>query len=127
MKALSLLILLLTFPLLTYATPKGPADTKRRANWCESKLSKCIEDAQQDCDDTWSSTASTELALCKASEVNACKNTYGSTSDCLTRDRTNPAFKKPSAANSDNVVKAPRVKPRPKKPKKNSEKNKKAR
>jgi len=73
----------------TYAAIKGKAGTVTRSTWCEIKLSSCIGDANSTCDETWPGTSVQDTngrSLCKSSEVATCKNSYGSTSDCMTRD-----------------------------------------
>lgn len=68
------------------AARKGAPGSLDREEWCASKLDSCIETANDDCDDTWGRDE-TSLSLCQSSEVNVCKNSYGSSSDCETRDR----------------------------------------
>ena len=105
----------LMFGLLTasggQAAEKGKAGTSTRSDWCQSKLHSCVSDANEDCEETYGSD-STDSALCKSSEVNVCKNAYGSTSDCLSRDRVSSGSRKSEAPAGQKAVAAPENKPR---------------
>lgn len=105
----SIFICGLIFCLLTvsqaYAARKGTAGSLERKAWCSSKMDDCVSSANDDCDDTRFNT-STALALCKSSEVKACKDTYGSTSDCLTRDKVTTVPRKAKAVTGQKVHKA---------------------
>ena len=71
-----------------FAAGKGLPESSERGNWCYAQLSNCINEAKRACQGTYGN--STDTALCESSEVVQCKNSYGSTSDCLTRIRANP-------------------------------------
>jgi len=86
-----------------HAAPKGTPGSQVRTTYCKSKLDSCIKSANEDCEDTYYS-GSSELSLCTASEVTSCKNSYGSTSDCLTRDRTTRKSRKAKTNSSTQVV-----------------------
>lgn len=86
---------------------KGTPGSEHRHAWCKSKMDGCVKDANADCDETYWS-ASTENSLCKSSEVKACKDTYGSSSDCLTRDRVSRGSKKAEAVGGQKVIVAPK-------------------
>jgi hypothetical protein len=92
------------------AARKGRPGSMERTEWCKSKLDSCVSDANDDCDDTYS--GDTDLALCKSSEVNSCKNTYGSTSDCMSRDRVSTGSRKAEAPAGQKAITAPERKPR---------------
>jgi len=93
-----------------HAAPlKGNPGSTDRIDWCDSKLAKCIKEANIDCEEQYLGT--TQISLCKASEVTVCKNTYGSTSDCMTRDLVthdsaiiNPATPGTEMAPTDPIV-----------------------
>ncbi|RBP51037.1 hypothetical protein [Arenicella xantha] len=79
------IIILTAYATNAEAARKGAPGSEDRTEWCDAKLRSCVDSANEDCDSTYG----TDLAssLCQSSEVNTCKNAYGSTSDCLTRDR----------------------------------------
>lgn len=93
------------------AAEKGRAGTDTRSDWCRSKLQSCVSDANDDCEETYGSD-STDSALCKSSEVSVCKNAYGSTSDCMSRDRVASGSRKSEAPSGQKAVAAPENKPR---------------
>jgi len=87
------------------AARKGRPGSMDRSEWCKSKLDSCVSDANDDCDETYS--GDTDLALCKSSEVNSCKNTYGSTSDCMSRDRVSTGSRKANAPAGQKAITTP--------------------
>jgi hypothetical protein len=89
-----------------HAAIKGTPGSDHRHAWCKSKMDSCVEDANTDCDETYN-WQSTENALCKSSEVKTCKDTYGSASDCLTRDRVTRGTRKTEAPEGQKVIVAP--------------------
>jgi len=86
-----------------YAAGKGHAGTPVRAAWCKAKYNKCVEDAESDCDDL----GGVKRSECLSSEVITCKNAYGSTSDCYTRDLVGRNSNKPRAVGGQKVYRAP--------------------
>lgn len=91
----------------THAARKGIPRSDNRTSWCASKLDSCIKTANDDCEETWGSFQSTDLSLCQSSEVKTCKDAYGSTSDCLTRDRVTLGSRKAKAAVGQKVIAVP--------------------
>ncbi|AOW12778.1 hypothetical protein LPB72_17405 [Hydrogenophaga crassostreae] len=104
------LVCILTFAFLAgsqvHAAQKGTPQSQARSDWCKSKMDSCVSDANDDCDDTYSS-GTTNSALCKSSEVNTCKNAYGSTSDCMSRDRVSTGSRKAQAPAGQKAIEAP--------------------
>lgn len=63
---------------------KGRPGSTQREAYCSSKLDSCVDDVDDAC--SAGQESHTAEQLCRASEITTCKNAYGSTSDCLTRD-----------------------------------------
>jgi len=97
------------------AARKGRANSDEREAWCSSKLHDCVKDANDSCSETYGE-GNTQDSLCKSSEVNVCKNSYGSSSDCLTRDRrSRPSNKAVKVGTNEKVIATPSSSKDPKK------------
>jgi hypothetical protein len=69
-------------------TGRGAAGSDQRERWCKSKLTNCVNEANNECDIEGGS--SLDISLCKQSEVGTCNDAYGKDSSCTTREKINP-------------------------------------
>lgn len=76
--------LILTFGGISQAAKRGTSGSTERAEWCKAKLEQCKKNGEANCK-IWHPQDNTSYMICTTDEYLACKNAYGSTSDCQTR------------------------------------------